>query len=215
MAEHHPSDDIIMRCAAGTLDAGARLVVRTHMFFCQTCTQRLANAEAIGGAYLCDLPPVAMSPHALSQTLAALDEEGPVLAAPHRSRPAWPAHVAWPSALTGVDIGPWRRLAPGVQWARVRADGPSDQTVFLLQAKGGKVLPLHGHSGPEYTCVLAGSFSDASGWYGPGDMAALGDDDDHQVIAGPEDACICLIAVTGRLRPRGWINRLLQPLIGL
>jgi putative transcriptional regulator len=215
MAAHHPSDDIVMRCAAGTLDAGARLVVETHIEYCQTCARRVSAAEAIGGAYLCDLPPEPMNPQVLSQALAVLDEWTPPRVAKQRPRPDWPAGVAWPSSLSAVDIHPWRRLAPGVQWAEVRVDGPSDQTVFLLRAKSGKVLPRHGHTGPEYTCVLAGSFSDARGCYGPGDMAEVDDDYDHQVVAGPEADCICLIAVTGRLRPHGWINRLLQPFIGL
>jgi len=128
--------------------------------------------------------------------------------------PALPEGVEWPSPLRHYEIGRWRFLAPGVQCSAVTVPGQRQgHQVLLLRAGPGTLLPAHGHRGTEYTCVLAGSFSDQGGRFGAGDMIETGVDVDHQPITGPESDCVCLLAMEGRLRLHGLLGRLLQPLL--
>ena len=102
----------------------------------------------------------------------------------------------------------------------MRVEVPEDarrarEHVWLLRIAPSTALPDHGHHGWEATCVLSGRFTDVSGEYGPGDVAEMNDAEIHQPVAGAGEACICLIAWEGRLRMRGLLARLLQPLIGV
>ena len=50
--QHHPSDETLLRFAAGTLTAGIRLVVGVHVDGCPRCGVQVGCFEAIGGAML-------------------------------------------------------------------------------------------------------------------------------------------------------------------
>ena len=68
----------------------------------------------------------------------------------------------------------------------------------------------------EATFVLVhGAFADASGEYGPGDVAEGDVGLEHQPRALGRQACVCLAATTGRLRARSVIVRMLQPVFGI
>jgi putative transcriptional regulator len=115
----------------------------------------------------------------------------------------------------------WRWLAPGV--SRIAVDLPAGgdagatprEHVYLIRVSPGQSLPDHGHRGWETTCVLSGRFTDATGEYRAGDLAEMNEDAIHRPVAGPEEACICLIVWEGRLRMRGMLARLVQPLVGV
>ncbi len=95
-----------------------------------------------------------------------------------------------------------------------RSSGPPERA-WLVRVAPGQSLPDHGHRGWEATCVLAGGFTDVTGAYGPGDVAETDGTVMHQPVAGRREACICLIAWEGRLRMRGLLARLVQPLMGV
>jgi putative transcriptional regulator len=63
--------------------------------------------------------------------------------------------------------------------------------------------------------VIAGGFSDSFGHYVQGDCIEMDDDVEHQPVVDADGECIVLAAVEGRLRLRGWIGKLFQPLIGI
>ena len=63
--------------------------------------------------------------------------------------------------------------------------------------------------------ILKGSYADEIGHFRPGDMADLDETTYHQPIVDAEEACICLIATDERIHFTGFINRMLQPLIGV
>jgi putative transcriptional regulator len=75
-------------------------------------------------------------------------------------------------------------------------------------------VPEHGHRGHETVCVLAGSYSDRLGRFGPGDLAEADAEVEHQPVADAGQDCICLIATTAPLRFHGRAARLLQPVLG-
>jgi putative transcriptional regulator len=65
------------------------------------------------------------------------------------------------------------------------------------------------------TQILQGAYDDALGHFGPGDMADLDNETEHQPITSPGVPCICVAALNGPLQFRGWLARKLQPLVGL
>jgi putative transcriptional regulator len=212
---HHPSDELLLRHAAGRLAPVPALVVSTHLPFCAQCRAAVRLGETIGGVLLADMPGEELAPDSLSRTLSHLDvparsgatEPGPIELAPG---------VPLPDTLRGLVRPGWRWLAPGI--SRITLDVPRtspEERIYLLRIAAGTRLPKHGHRGWEATCVLAGHFHDASGEYGPGDVAEADGAVMHEPIAGDETGCICLIVCQGRLRLHGLVARLIQPFIGV
>jgi putative transcriptional regulator len=219
---HHPAEDTVLRHAAGTLSFGRSLVVATHLPFCPECQDAVRLEEAIGGALLDDLPPMDLVPDALARTLARLELPATPVE-PAREPVVLADGVVLPPALTGLVRPRWRWFAPGI--SRIVVDVPAPgrdgqpvaarEHVCLLRIAPGQSLIDHGHGGWETCCVLAGSFSDATGRYGPGDVAETDEDVVHRPVAGPGEPCVCLVAWEGGLRMRGLLARLMQPLLGV
>ncbi len=175
MINFHPSDEFLARLAAGSLEAGPSVVVRTHLGQCRQCAKAVARFEAVGGTLLDEIEPAELGRDALAQTLALLESPVPT------QRPASPARqvppngpIELPPALQELDIGRWRWLAPGVRRSRVTIPYAPDADLVLYRIGPGRRLPHHGHAGAEYTQVLSGSFTDQAGRYVPGDLVEAG-----------------------------------------
>ena len=210
MISHHPSDLTLARLAAGTLGAGPRLVVATHLSGCPQCRGRLWSFESVGGAMLDGAPPTLLSPDAFARALERLDETNP---------PTEPAprvlHPDLPPPLNAYEIGPWRRVGPRFRWRRLTLPEAPEANVIMLKVAAGQPVPHHGHTGAEYTQVLTGSFTDSMGQYRAGDCVEMDEEVNHQPVVDQDGECVCLAAVEGRLRLNGWVGRLIQPLIGI
>lgn len=216
---HHPSDDTLLRHAAGRLSAGSALVVATHLAGCPQCRAATRLGEAIGGVLLADTAPAAMAADALDRTLARLDIPASI-PRPTADAPEWVPELApgvpMPAPLRDVARRPWRWMAPGISRIRLDLTGAAPgERAYLLRVTPGATLPEHGHRGEEITCVLTGHFRDTTGIYGPGDVAEMDAGHEHQPIAEAGEVCICLIATQGRLRMHGMLARVLQPLVGV
>jgi len=213
---HHPSDETLLRHAAGTLGAGPSLVVAAHLEACQQCRVRVAEFECIGGTLLEGMPPEPMDQNALSCVLDALNAAGPHAQNDDAQVPAPTpeAEMLLPVCLKSCDIGPWRWLGPGFKWRKVTVPGSPDAKVMLLKAKAGLKLPAHGHTGMEYMQVLQGSLSDQRGHYHKGDLDEAGVDIVHRPVVGTESECICLAALEGDTRLNGILGRLLRSVVG-
>lgn len=214
---HHPTDETLMRHAAGTLAAAPAIVVAAHLAHCPACRARTARFEAVGGALLEEIEPVPLAPAALADVLARIDaEEGAAQPDPARAeRPVEIGGVRLPDSLRGCDIGRWRWIGPGMRMSRIGVPHDSDANLILLKVAPGKGLPDHGHVGTEFTYVVSGSFSDSLGRFGPGDIAELDAEVEHQPVVDPGEECICLAALEGRMRFNSFIGRMLQPIFGV
>jgi RNA polymerase sigma-70 factor, ECF subfamily len=71
-----------------------------------------------------------------------------------------------------------------------------------------KELPVHTHRGNEYTLVMAGSFSDASGDFILADTHVT-----HQPRAWEREDCICFAVMDAPLKMTGFFGRLLNPFL--
>lgn len=214
---HHAKDETLMRFAAGTLAAGPAIVVNAHLAGCSACRDRVAEYEALGGALLHDIEPTPLSATALTDMLALIDDEEGIDApvAPASHLPVEIEGTRLPDALRGCDIGRWRWIGPGMKMSRVGVPHDPDANLILLKIGPGRALPDHGHVGTEFTYVISGSFTDTFGTFRPGDLAEMDEDVEHQPIVDRDGDCICLAAMEGKMRFKGVIGRMLQPIFGI
>ena len=211
----HPTEELLLAYAAGTLDPGEHIAVATHLLPCAQCRSFVAAMEAAGGSLLGDLTPTAMSGDAFGRIEALLDEPAPEPAPPPPPNDRLSAVAGLPGFVRRLPAEPWRWVAPGLHIQRLTPPAKSDTRVFLLKAKQGMRLLPHGHDGTELTCVLTGSFSHDGVRFGPGDFDCGDAGIDHDIAIGTESECICLVAMRGKLQLRGLAGRMLQPLIAI
>jgi putative transcriptional regulator len=105
----------------------------------------------------------------------------------------------------------WRTVMPGLR--EVSFENVPGSEASLLWIKAGRAMPSHTHPGMEATLVLKGSFADATGYYGRGDLAVVDSDVDHKPVAGADEDCICFAVSEGPVKLTGPIARLFQKLI--
>ena len=95
MIRHHPGDELLLACAAGTLAAGEAIVLGAHLEGCAQCRASVRLFEAAGGTMLEAIEPALMLPEALASTLANIDRIPAPVARPAKvplRRPSLP----WP-----------------------------------------------------------------------------------------------------------------------
>lgn len=206
---HHPDDALLLAYAAGGLDAAMSLILATHLTFCARCRRLVARQEQIGGALLEDISPVAMDGGALARVMARLDEPAPE---PHQpSNDNTPAPLR---AVLGHDLSDvrWRKMGPNLGYVTLYRQGPV--AVRLLRGAPGSDVGSHSHHGMEYTLVLRGGYTDATGSYGPGDLQVASGELQHNPIADPEEDCINLSVTTGPLRFDNPVQKIVARLFG-
>jgi putative transcriptional regulator len=209
----HQVDDLLLRHAAGALDAGFSLLVETHLALSSKGRKAYVEFEALGGALIDQIEPVSVDPSALNRALRLLDEvdspvERPDLPAP--KHPRMPEGLVLPAPLRAAEIGRWRWIGPGVRSAAIVLRQPSASRAFLLEIGPGVRVPMHGHEADEATCVLRGGFRDGDTHFGPGDVARVDETMTHDILIDTDVSCLCLIAMEGRTVPANWLGRLYQ-----
>jgi len=193
---HHPSPDILAAYAAGTLEPGFGLVVGAHVETCSVCRAQVGAFEATSGAALGDLAHVEISADALSRVMDRLDQ-------PTHEKAVDPRPL-----LQRLPLKPRRWVAPGVWVAAVDTPHAPENRVYLLSVGPGMPTARHEHSGAEFCTVLQGAYRDETGVFAAGDFAAAYGEFNHQPMVEGQEACICLFATEGRLKPQGLIGRL-------
>ncbi len=211
---HHPSDETLMRMAAGSLSAGPALVVSVHLEGCAACRDRVALFEAVGGAMLENMPPVPLAADLFGRAMERLEADQPLQAIERTAVRQPELGIELPRAMRDCEVSPWKWLGPGFRWSKIKIAGSPDAKVMLLKGRAGLHLPVHSHTGLEFMQMLSGSLSDQRGHYHPGDMDEAGDDVVHGPVVGQESDCICLAALEGDTRLHGILGRLLRLIVG-
>ncbi len=210
----HPApDELLLDYAAGTLAPGPALAVALHVALDPAARRTVERLGVLGGV-LVEGEGESEAPFdeaLLQSTLARLDgvavEPSP---APYVPQPGF----EWvPAPLA-------RHLAPGVRWKRafggfeeMRLSLPGEHRVSLLKLAPGRGLPMHRHVGEEFTVVLQGGYTDATGNYGVGDFAVGPGPEQHEPIADPGEPCIALIVIEKPIVLTGPFGRFLNPLV--
>lgn len=211
MSTHpHPSEDSLWDYYRGAFSSGRSLTIATHLEMCPACREGVRLFDAVGGALLNDIEPVAMSDNALDLALARIERpEEPSAAAV--KRPEFLEGFELPESLKGVVIKDRYWAAPGVWMAPVSIDSAKSEKTYLMFVKAGMAMPEHTHRGPEVTLVLKGKFSDKFGEYCVGDMTSCDQDDCHSPAISAEEDCLCLVWQDGMIVPKTLLGKLLQP----
>lgn len=214
---HHLDDATLLSYSAGALSSAMTMVAASHIENCQHCRDSLSDADQIGGSLLQQQRPTTAPESAREAMLAMLDTDAPVIG-PMVDDVVAPADAdRLPTALhpwfgKSIRALRWRRVAPGVQ--RIRASGVSGGDLMLLRIAPGSRLPLHSHGGNELTMILQGAYDDVLGHFGPGDVADLDGEIEHQPVTSPGVPCICVAATDAPLVFSNWLARSLQPVFG-
>jgi putative transcriptional regulator len=211
---HHPPEDLLASFATGALDEAEHLVVAVHVGGCARCSRFVAAMEALAGAALEDAEPARISADAFERVMTRIHQE-PAPRVVRAAANAAGADPDLPAPLRRCRIGKRRRIAPGVSMQPIQLSRTGKTRAFLLQSAPGTRMLEHSHTGTELTCVLKGSFSHQGGHYGPGDFDYGDDDVDHRPVVGDDGPCLCLVAMTGKLRMNGFFGRLISPFVRL
>ena len=214
---HHPDDELLLAYAAGRLETGMHLVLGSHLELCPVCRERVHALDALGGVFLEEMEPAALADDALARTLARIETPAPARARVLRvsAPPPLPLGAVWPRALAHCSATPWRWIAPGMRWSRVKVPEAPEANVFLLRIAAGKYLPVHTHTEQEATQILYGRFHDGRALFGAGDFDAADPTIHHQPVVQDGSECICLASLSGRLRFDSTIARLFGSLVGM
>lgn len=204
---HHVTEPVMAAYVAGQLPHAYAMVVASHIELCDSCRAMMEAHAILGGTLIEDGPQTAVTTSLKSDLMAQLDSTEPFPKAPTTSS-AFPSPVM--RALKGQPPR-WRPLGGGIRQSVLyrRPEG----TVRLLYIPGGTAVPEHGHGGLELTLVLQGAFEDETGIYNAGDLEISDGTLEHQPIALPGPACICLAATDEPLSFKTLLPRLLQPLL--
>lgn len=220
---HRLGDEWIMEYAAGTLSEGEAVLVASHLSFLPDSERSLNAAEAIGGSLLENEASAAMAPDALAAVLARIDAPAndevatlePAVPPAHAAEnDVLPAPLRKWLGLKNVDDLEWSFMGPGMKKVMLWR-GPGDQRVWMLRARPGTNIPVHGHRGTELTLVLKGAFKDPHGRFARGDIEEKNEADMHGLTIEDGEECICLALTEGPIRLKGLAARLIQPFIGL
>lgn len=201
MAASEAYDALMLDYAAGALGPAHALLVETHLRLKPEGRAAAALLDAAGGAFLESLAPADV----MALPLAGIETPQGLIDAPER---VIDARALIEAASRRPDDLSWRWRAPGLRELRLPLQGSS-----LLRLAGGRALAAHGHSGEEVTLVLRGAFSDQAGHYEVGDIGFADEGYDHSPLVPPGDDCVCLVAMTGRLKFHGAVARIAARLL--
>jgi putative transcriptional regulator len=235
MANYHPADELLMQFAAGQLTNALGIQAACHLESCKQCHSKVRLYEQLGGDLIDISAPAKLEPDAKSRLLknlenrkntdkkldenikdsSGIDVENPLDVlyseqfANANQRLPKPLHRFVPDHYDNL---PWKGFSKSIQ----SYDLPfSDEryNARLYKIAAGKELPQHTHRGNEFTLVMAGSFSDLSGDYHPGDFVLADTSTHHQPKAHDKEDCICFAVVDAPLKMTGFFGRMLNPFI--
>ncbi len=204
-------DTLLAGYAGGALPLPLHALVGAHIDLDRESGRFVSDLEAMGGAELERLQPVAVSGRdAILQSIF----RGGTTASHEAELPDDPVLTPGLRRFLGVgssDIA-WRMVLPGVKEHVVSsADGIEAKLYWI---KAGRNMPAHTHDGHEYTLVLQGGFSDGSGHYRRGDIAMADEDIDHRPVADADEDCICFAVTDAPLKLTGPVGKVFQSLFG-
>lgn len=208
---HHPTEETLAAFACASLDEGNTLVVAAHVARCPLCRQTVRLTQNVASVMIDRAPRLDLADGTRARVLERLahPESLPVVSSSNGGA----GGRAPRDPVSLYDGGDWRWIGVGVQWKPLEVNTETGTRVFMLKAAPGTRLPDHRHVGTEWTCVLEGAFSHQLGRFGPGDFDEADDAVEHSPFVEREGACICLVALNGRIELKSWIGRMIQPFV--
>ncbi|MHB2166148.1 ChrR family anti-sigma-E factor [Alsobacter sp. R-9] len=217
MSLHHfspatgrPIDELLAGYAAGRLSPPLHGLVAAHLSIKPDNRPFVAALEGLIGEEIEAMPaaPVRDREARLAAIFDAVEMPKPAPLEPCAVIPG-PLLRMMGCNLAGV---PWRTKLPGVREYRLNTPGETEAS--LMWIKPGRTMPSHTHEGSEYTLVLQGGFTDATGHYRRGDIAIADSEVDHRPRADEDEDCVCFAVTDAPLRLTGRVGRIVQRFLG-
>lgn len=213
-AMQHPASGWLMDYACGHLSPAFDIVIATHLLGCPSCRADLQLAEGLAADVMVN--DGALAPATAADDILASQRKAPDMPdwRPSGSMSGEPAlaAVAGNYLALGESALRWRGMG-GVAVAKLRS-GRGD-SLWLLRARPGAVLPRHSHHGSELTVVLQGAYVIDDQVFSVGCLEDADESTRHQPIVTTGGECLCLAATTGPLIFDGWAARLAQRYLGI
>ena len=212
------SEDAITEYAIGGLSPAKHVILACQSEISDTVAKRVMFQEQIAASMIEEGKSEALSPLFMGNVLAALPAQE-ADAAPAQKEPS---EGLAPKSLRhllscGLKDIKWKSLVPGVAVYDILGNRHTKEgdRLYLLKAKGGMKMPDHSHNGEEWTLILTGSYRTGEERFTRGDLHIEGEDEIHAPHIDEGEDCICLVMTQGPLKMKGWLPRLLQPMIGI
>ncbi len=185
---NHPSTERLLAYATGAADVPLRLLVETHLSFCDDCARRAGRLGAAGGTVLEAVPEAPVPPDLFGRVW----EE-----ASRREQPRPVEGLPLPPALLAELPPPehWRwhsLLSEGSRVSRLLRDESGGCALYLVHLPAGARFPRHAHRGGEETLVVAGGAWDRGRFLEAGDWSSAPAGSTHELTADPKEGCWAL-----------------------
>lgn len=220
MIKHHPAFTLLDQFSQGLLTPGVALAVATHLEFCPSCKQLIADLECEHTEQLLEdfehLPQDDLS--AMCANIVSKDNDIGAHSASVTARPLKPTALmindqpfTLPARLERLycSANKWRVL--GNVWTQKLSDDNAAK-VNLLYMPAKAQVPEHSHQGFEVTLVLQGQLHDEHGSYQPGDFLWNTEKNQHSPATSDSESCLCLTVQDGPVVFQKGLARLLNPI---
>ena len=218
MISHHPTTDLLVEYANGTLPWAMSIGVAAHVQLCSHCRDQVQTLNQLGGAQLATVSSEGVSEGCFDQLLSRIEntDDTPV-------KQQKPTHRKLDPLLKGLELPKavkallpknlsWNNVSSALKTARLTAGQDDYEVAFHRICKGGKVVE-HDHKGTEVTLVLEGSFSDEAGIYHRGDFLVKQPGDIHRPTATQNEDCLCLSIVEAPVKVTGVAGWFINPFL--
>lgn len=217
----HPSsvptaDWLVSQYALGQLPRAASVLAESYLEMNPLMRPTVEHIEQVGGWSLETSAPVGLKSGVTAESLLAQFGDGEVIDTPAPQTPDVPNGL--PATLIEA-IGqpitslPWKWRGIGAYEYRLTHLEDEGIIARLLRIEPGRAVPQHTHEGLEATLVVAGAYTDAAGYFGPGDLELADDAVDHRPVAERGDTCLCFAVTEAPMLLTGRVGRLFQSLI--
>lgn len=239
MIHHHPSTDMLIEYANGSLPWALNIGVAAHVQLCKKCQQQVQLLNNIGGAALQSTSSEVISNDLFSRVMGRIDNLNEKSATTNsaaqglrqeekKSNTEPPSPIEpkkFTPPLTKVEVPAiikkllpekvkWRRISSALKSARLVTGQKQYEVCFHKIRKGGTVVE-HDHRGLEITVVLEGSFSDKNGVYQRGDFLVKKPGDTHQPTAARNHDCLCLSICEAPVKVTGLMGFFINPFLNI
>ncbi len=206
--------ELLLDYATGAAAEPVALAVATYLDMNPAAALAYRNVNAIGGALIDTIEPARLSDAGLQTVLQKIES---VAVEPRAIGFSSLDNCPVPKPLRpyiGHDWNglAWKSVTGGVEEYVISTSSNGWRT-SLLRIAPGKAMPTHTHAGEEYTVVLDGAYTDASGHFARGDFEVADANMTHKPVADAVRGCVCLAVLSAPVQLTGFIGWFVNPFL--
>jgi putative transcriptional regulator len=212
MANYHPTPEMLTDFSAGNLQLSHALCVSVHTQHCNECRINLQRLNSIATTLFDELEPASLPDRLKDSVFSQLDNEYVEEQLPVKRNTTNIPKALQQFVTDSYESLSWKNVSPAIQSAHLCTD-VNGSKVNLMRIRAGGKIPMHTHTGKEYTLLLEGSFSDENGLYNEGDFLVRDERHKHRPVVSKDRECLCLAVTDAPIKLTGVFTRLINPLL--